>query len=567
MSCSLKLVTRLPKSRYNSNVKIRPASKKRIALGLFLWSLIILALFLTVLLPPLVLTRMGVSSFLSGNFDVAAKRWQQARLIVDPLSSLTQPLVTDGVLWQASLSLAEQLANDLHSFNQQKQQSIYDLPTDVLVSHIPNYLLMLDSIEANFESSIFVKQVFKQKKVLEKISLIKEWLGAVSPILSNKSKWIILLQNDNELRATGGFMGSYAVITLNQGKIAELTIEDIYDADGQFSGYFPAPTGVKEYLSSGNGLRLPDANWHPDFPTSAQQVLGYFALGNRQEISGVIAITNSVIGEVLKITGPLQLPDYHTNITPDTLDAVLQNRPQAFFPGSIQKKHMLSQAKNQLVAAVTKFTLNDWLSLLAILNNEIHTKNILFFSVNDSLNSLFDKYSMSGKLATQSNNQDLLALIESNVGINKSNQWQHRSVTVDVSKPTRAIITLQYSNQSPESTTFEQSRYVNYLRLITDTNWVLESVQEDNNNLATEWQQTPLQTKTGNQFSEAGGLVEVAPRSTKVVTITFKRESSQAASLLLVKQPGLPAVQYTIIKPGGSSEQLVVESNQEFFYH
>lgn len=561
----MKLVTRLPKSRYNSNVKIRPASKKHIALGLFLWSLIILALFLTVLLPPLVLTRMGVSSFLSGNFDVAAKRWQQARLIVDPLSSLTQPLVTDGVLWQASLSLAEQLANDLHSFNQQKQQSIYDLPTDVLVSHIPNYLLMLDSIEANFESSIFVKQVFKQKKVLEKISLIKEWLGAVSPVLSNKSKWIILLQNDNELRATGGFMGSYAVITINQGKITELTIEDIYDADGQFSGYFPAPVGVKEYLSSGNGLRLPDANWHPDFPTSAQQVLGYFALGNRSEISGVIAVTNSVIGEVLKITGPLQLPDYHTNITPDTLDAVLQNRPQAFFPGSIQKKHMLSQAKNQLVAAVTKFTLNDWLSLLAILNNEIHTKNILFFSVNDSLNSLFDTYSMSGKLATQSNNQDLLALIESNVGINKSNQWQHRSVTVDVSKPTQAIITLQYSNQSPESITFEQSRYVNYLRLITDVNWILESVQEDNNNPATEWQQTPLLTKTGNQFSETGGLLEVAPRSTKVVTITFKRESSQAASLLLVKQPGLPEVHYTIIKPDGSSEQLVVESNQEFF--
>ncbi|MBP9781588.1 DUF4012 domain-containing protein [Candidatus Woesebacteria bacterium] len=548
-------------------MKIRPASKKHIALGLFLWTLIVLALFLTVLVPPLVLTQMGLSSFLSGNFDVAAKRWQQARLIVDPLSSLTQPLVTDGVLWQASLSLAEQLANDLHLFSQQKQQSIYDLPTDILVSHIPNYLLLLDSIEANFESSIVVKHAFKQKNVLEKISFIKEWLGALSPILSNKSRWIVLLQNDNELRATGGFMGSYAVITINQGKIEELTIEDIYDADGQFSGYFPAPAGVKEYLSSGNGLRLPDANWHPDFPTSAQQVLGYFALGNRQEISGVIAITNSVIGEVLKITGPLRLPDYDVSITTDTLDSVLQNRPQAFFPGSIQKKHLLSQAKNQLLAAVTTLTINDWLSLLATLKSEIHANNILFFSVNEPLNSLFDKYSMSGKLATQSSNQDLLALIESNVGINKSNLWQHRSVTIDVSKPSQVIITLQYSNQSPESIVFEQSRYINYLRLITNSNWSLESVREDNNKPTTDWQQTPLQTKAGNQFSEAGGLVEVAPRSTKVVTVTYKREASQTASLLLVKQPGLPAVQYTIIKPDGSSEQLVVESNQEFFYH
>ncbi len=547
-------------------MKIRFASIKQVALGLFFWSLIILALFLTILLPPLLLTQMGVSSFLSGNYDVAAKRWQQARLIVDPLSTITQPIVTDGVLWQTSLSLAEQLANDLHLFTEQKQQSIYDLPTDVFVSHIPNYLQLLDSIESNFDSSKLVQHILKQKHVLEKISLTKEWLGTLSPILNNRSRWIVLLQNDNELRATGGFMGSYAVITINQGKIEELTIEDIYDADGQFTGYFPAPAGVKEYLSSGNGLRLPDANWHPDFPTSAQQVLGYFALGKRQEISGVIAITNSVIGEVLKITGPLQLPDYQVTITADTLDSVLQNRPQAFFPGSIQKKHLLSQAKNQLLAEVATLSLNDWFSLLATLKTEIHTNNILFYSVNESLNLLFEKYSMSGKLATQSNNQDLLGIIESNVGINKSNLWQHRSVIIDLSKPTQAIVTIRYSNQSPESIGFEQSRYINYLRLVTNINWSLESVQVDNNKPTAEWQQTPLLTRAGNEFSETGGLIEIAPRSTKVVTVVFNREPTQTTSLVLVKQPGLPEIHYTILKPSGSNEQLVLQSNQEFFY-
>ncbi len=375
-------------SRYNSGVNKKQTVYSKFALGLFFWFLLSTALLCTIVLPPALLTRMGLTAFQSGDFSDAAQYWQQANYIVEPLGTFMKPLSSDGLLWSTTLTLGENLANDLAQLRQAKWQSVYDLPLDTLVGHLPDYIILLDSIQSNAESAHLLKLSTLAKDAISKIAVAQEWLAALAPTLNAKSKWIVLLQNDNELRATGGFMGSYALLSINHGKIVEFSIEDIYDVDGQFTGYFPPPAGVKEYLSSGNGLRLPDSNWSPDFPSSAQQVLAYFALGNRQEIVGVVAITNSVVSEMLKITGPIVLPDYEASITAETIDSVLQNRPQPFFPGSIQKKHMLSQAKNQLLVTLGSLSTNDWKNLFVLLNQQIQKKNILFYSVNDSINSL-----------------------------------------------------------------------------------------------------------------------------------------------------------------------------------
>ena len=537
---------------------------KQFALGVFFWFLIISALILTVILPPLFLTKLGADAFLIGNFSTAAQYWQKANLIVKPLGAVTKPFNSDALLWSTTLTLLDKLAGDLALLQQNKEQSLYELPTDTLVSHFPDYLLLLDTIQQNSQSALILKKPLQRYQIQKKVSVAHDWLSAFSPVLNKESKWLILLQNDNELRATGGFMGSYALLSINRGKIIDISIEDIYDADGQFTGYFPPPAGIKEYLSSGNGLRLPDANWHPDFPTSAQQILGYFALGNRQEIIGVIAITNSVIRELLTITGPIPLPDYQTSLTADTIDSVLQNRPQPFFPGSIQKKHLLSQAKNQLLVALSKMTVKDWQSVFTILNEQVAQKNILLASANDAVNTVLENNHLNGKLSISNQNQDLVEIVESNVGINKSNQWQHRAVSVDLTKPKRITITINYSNQSPNSITIDQSRYANYLRFVTNQSWIVESVTINNVNKTQEWNQDDITTIDGHTFQQLGGLLVIEPRTTATISVSFLREANQR--LLLIKQPGLPETLYTILKPDGNTQQLILQHDIELSY-
>ena len=176
------------------------------------------------------------------------------------------------------VSLKQTLSQSLQP--QTEENIIFDLAV------VPKVLSTLESIN-NSKIAIHFLPV-SYKSLLDTLLTYKvEISTVVEQLSSQQQKWIIIFQNSNELRATGGFMGSYSIIDINQGKIVSITTEDIYDADGQFPGFVDPPHGVKEYLSSGNGLRLPDANWNPDTKKSSQQVLHFFALGNKQNVSGV----------------------------------------------------------------------------------------------------------------------------------------------------------------------------------------------------------------------------------------------------------------------------------------
>src|SRR5579859_7780532 len=148
-----------------------------------------------------------------------------------------------------SENLAQQTKNDLQNFNYRIQtlngqiHSIGPLNYFLTRTQLPNLIAKLDDINT-------LAQI----------------------LLTNTHRYVILFQNSEELRATGGFMGSYALVELQNGRLTKLDIQDIYQPDGQFYGFVEAPPGVKDYLSSGKGLRLPDANWSPDFPTSAAAI-------------------------------------------------------------------------------------------------------------------------------------------------------------------------------------------------------------------------------------------------------------------------------------------------------
>jgi hypothetical protein len=60
--------------------------------------------------------------------------------------------------------------------------------------------------------------------------------------------------------------------------------------------------GLNEYLSAGKGLRLPDANWWPNFANSAEQILYFFENNKATNYQGVIAINLRVVEELLELT-------------------------------------------------------------------------------------------------------------------------------------------------------------------------------------------------------------------------------------------------------------------------
>ena len=147
---------------------------------------------------------------------------------------------------------------------------------------------------------------------------LKESINALLAILqpTEDRHFLVIFQNQSEIRPAGGFIGSYADVILNRGSLKELKIDDIYNADRQLNLKLIPPKELQG-ITAKWGAR--DANWFFDFPTSAQKVISLLEqsdlfLKNQIRFSGATAINTKVLATLLELTGPIQLPDYNQTV-------------------------------------------------------------------------------------------------------------------------------------------------------------------------------------------------------------------------------------------------------------
>ena len=130
-------------------------------------------------------------------------------------------------------------------------------------------------------------------------------------------RYLVLTQNPAELRPTGGYTGSYGIIGFDRGRVVERTFRDVFLLDFPWDfPYVAPPRELTDYLLGPNQpWQFADANWSPDFPTSAQDALRLYANESGDErLDGVLAITTYTIDEFLKLTGPIAVPEYDATI-------------------------------------------------------------------------------------------------------------------------------------------------------------------------------------------------------------------------------------------------------------
>lgn len=528
-------------------------------------------------------TQAAVLALEKTDFAASVTHAQRAQRIVVPLAFLsfdTIPLLDS---WQLILQVPE------------KTQQLITAATALIPSpEVPEPSLApllipvasLEGILTQLETSLTQTPIIQQKysaqltqlkKVQEVLSLARIFLQQMS---TGSATWVVLLQNTDELRATGGFAGSYALISIRNGVLEPPVIEDIYDADGQFTGYVAAPAGVREYTSSNKGLRLPDANWYPEFAQSAQTMLQFFALGNKKSLSGMAAVNLSVAEELLRLTGPLYIPDYNVNVSADNLHQVLREERSDFFPGSIQKKHILSLTLSILQAQLTSLPTAEKQQVFAKMLERMRTKDIQLYAVNPDLQTALLTQGLSPALkpgaqttylnyqkdscATTSCPHLLFSLIESNVGINKVNRAVERTVklTKVSDSQIRGSVTFHNTALAQDTTLLAaktplasasrvltaQNGYANYQRIITSPELTVTELTAAGKKIVPTIED--YTTPSGVAVHSVGFLLPVLPQSE--VTLEFTLALSPAAgsltdyALFIFKQSGITPALYTL---------------------
>jgi len=292
-------------------------------------------------------------------------------------------------------------------------------------------------------------------------------LGATS-----EKKYLIWFQNSNEIRPTGGFIGSYGILKFKGGKLQDLVIDDIYNPDGQIDvrGIEIAPPLPVAELLKESKTYLRNANWNPDFPKSAAAFDELYYRVTGEVVDGYIALDLNFAKDLLKVTGPIFMAAYEEEINADNLYERTQYHSDFNYQdGSSQKRSFLTLLGTKLMEKLFATPQDKIPLLLAEIEDSFNQRHLMFYSNNGSLNAFLKERNWDGSL--RETNGDYLYIVNANLGGTKANFYVKNKYSYTVDSITRdgllrASLAMEFKHTG-ESSAWPGGPYTDYVRVLT----------------------------------------------------------------------------------------------------
>ena len=241
-------------------------------------------------------------------------------------------------------------------------------------------------------------------------------------------RYLVLLQNNHERRATGGFIGSYLIVDVNDGKIVKMEAKDVYETDGQLKDVIKTPPGIDRVADR---LYMRDANYSPDFPTSARSIMWFLEHSKGPSVDTVIAIDQTVVEKMLELTGPLILPNFPFQINAGNFSQLISFYTETKLSDSATPKQLLFDL---IPAFQSQFANVTELEKLFETGKELAVKgHVQAYSSDSGIQDLIERTGLSGAMIQAEEKTDYLSVITTSIGGNKSDEYiktnlYHRSI-------------------------------------------------------------------------------------------------------------------------------------------
>lgn len=231
-------------------------------------------------------------------------------------------------------------------------------------------------------------------------------------------RYLVLFQNNREMRPTGGFLGSFALVDMDKGVVKKITVPGggIYDVAGQLGERVQSPKPLELVNPYWN---IQDANWWPDFPTSAEKVKSFWGKAGGPSVDGVITLTPTVVEDLLRITGPIDLTEtYGTIITADNFYETVQLASEAKYDETTQSKKILADLTPILFNQLFNLKGDQLFQGMAALRTALDQKDILLSVDDPILEREIQAAGWGGELRPTTG--DYLMVVDTNIGGGKT---------------------------------------------------------------------------------------------------------------------------------------------------
>lgn len=371
-----------------------------------------------------------------------------------------------------------------------------------------------------------------------------KWLPAFAGYPQSKT-YLIILENNRELRPAGGFIGTYGLLTVRDGEIKNLFTDNSYNLDFPSRSYLKIepPEPIKTYLRQPKWF-FRDSNWWPDFPTSAKKMQWFYeAEGGVKNVDGVIAFTPDLIEGMLGILGEFNVANIKFN-QQNFWEQLEYQVEYGYYKQGIpnsQRKDIIKDLGEQIISRLYVLPMNQWPAVFALFNREMAEKQILLYFNDSRLQA--DALAKDWAGAVKPFGGDYLMLVDANMAALKTDAVMERTLSHSLTQASDGTLSAQtkvvYQNMGPS--TWMSGRYRSYTRLYVPAGSQLVSVRVGNQEVK------QVDIDVYNEFGKTafGVFFEVDPLASQTVTWEYKLPANivnKKYTLMVQKQPGLESL-------------------------
>lgn len=326
-------------------------------------------------------------------------------------------------------------------------------------------------------------------ELLDQIRRLDDTLDVFIPVLSvlpdmggfnGAQHYLLFLQNDGELRATGGFWGTYGVVRIEDGEIAEIFTDDIYAVDFPSEGTITTqpPLPIRRYLGLDTWY-LRDANWSPDVPTSARRALEFYnretrlpdqqyVTAPRVNFQGVILVTPQIGVELLELFGDVTTGE--VTFTPENFYDVLEFEvEQAFVDRGIatsDRKDIIGDMVDVLFERLQNADADTLGRLAQTTLGLLDNNDIMAYAVDPDVQRIFERENWAGDLRINAEH-DHLMIVDTNLAALKTDKAITRAYTYAVHRDPGGdlLATAQINYDHLGGFDYRTTRYRTYARV------------------------------------------------------------------------------------------------------
>lgn len=324
--------------------------------------------------------------------------------------------------------------------------------------------LIVDSLSAFEKVSKLLPIGEDAKKEIETVNQLVQEFNKQDNI---KRRYLLMLQNNMELRPGGGFLGQYAVVEIQNGQVVSHFLEDANILDQRINAKITPPYPFKRMMDI-KKWKFRDSNFSPDFPTNVEKAKYFYRLaGGNSNFDGVMSVNATVLNHILEITGPIAVGGVEYNSQNGFLKLEEQVEKIYIYNSELDtqnRKWVMKKLAGEIVSRLAK--LNNIPKISSLVLEELRNKEIQLNFTDQNLQNLVEQAYWGGKIAKDWGG-DFLMIVDANMGAFKSDYYIKREIFYEVDltaeKPT-AYLKINYSHTAPYGD-WRTSDYHSYLRV------------------------------------------------------------------------------------------------------